>query len=107
MGDRCRPQGSEWIADNAHAAAFLDGYPVSEGHTLIVPRQHIGSIFELGGEAQAGVWNLVAEVRDRLRPMLKALQNIQGGRMARPSSEECRPNRDYLAERFEDFKRVA
>lgn len=67
LGDRCRHQGSEWIADNAHAAAFLDGYPVSEGHTLIVPRQHIGSIFELGGEAQAGVWNLVAEVRDRLR----------------------------------------
>lgn len=40
-------------------------------------------------------------------PMLKALQNIQGGRMANPSSAECRPNRDYLAERFEDFKRVA
>ena len=40
-------------------------------------------------------------------PMLKALQNIQGCRMANPSSAECRPNRDYLAERFEDFKRVA
>ncbi len=40
-------------------------------------------------------------------PMPKALQNIQGGRMARPSSEECRPDRDYLAERFEDFSWAA
>ena len=70
----CRHQGREWIAGNAHAAAFLDGYPVSEGHSLIVPRRHIGSIFELGGEEQAGVWNLVAEVRDRLKQRFEMVQ---------------------------------
>jgi len=40
-------------------------------------------------------------------PMLKALQKIQGSKMTAPSSRECRPNRDYLAERFEQFRRVA
>ena len=58
---------SGWIATNAHATAFLDKYPVSEGHTLVMPHRHVKSIFELDGEEQASIWNLVAEVRDRLR----------------------------------------
>ena len=40
-------------------------------------------------------------------PMLKSLQNVQGGKMTKPSSAGCMPNRDYLAERFEQFKRAA
>jgi putative restriction endonuclease len=40
-------------------------------------------------------------------PMLKALQKIQGSHMRAPSSPGCRPNRDYLAERFEHFSRAA
>ena len=61
---RCpRPEG--WIATNAHAIAFLDKYPVSEGHTLVVPRRHVESIFELDGEEQTSVWNLSGKVRDR------------------------------------------
>jgi diadenosine tetraphosphate (Ap4A) HIT family hydrolase len=39
-----------------HAAALRDEFPVSDGHTLILPRRHVQSVFEL-----------VAEVRDRLR----------------------------------------
>lgn len=58
---------SKRIASNIHATAFLDGYPVSEGHTLVVPHRHVASIFELGGEEQTSIWNLVTEVRDRLR----------------------------------------
>ena len=54
------------IAANAHATALLDRYPVSEGHTLVVPHRHVESIFELNGEERASIWNLVAEVRDRL-----------------------------------------
>ena len=64
-GDVC--ECSKWIAANAHATAFLDGHPVSVGHTLVVPHRHVDSIFELGGEEQASIWNLVADVRDRLR----------------------------------------
>ncbi|MBA3639769.1 MAG: HIT domain-containing protein [Acidobacteria bacterium] len=28
------------VAQNALAAAFLDSYPLSDGHCLIVPRRH-------------------------------------------------------------------
>jgi putative restriction endonuclease len=40
-------------------------------------------------------------------PMLKSLQNVQGGKMTKPSSAGCMPNRDYLAERFEQFRQAA
>jgi hypothetical protein len=46
---------------------YADGFPVSDGHTLIVPRRHVRSVFELVGEEQLDVWDLVAEVRDQLR----------------------------------------
>jgi diadenosine tetraphosphate (Ap4A) HIT family hydrolase len=59
-----------WI-ENEHAIAFTDAYPTTDGHTLVVPRQHIGSIYELSAAQQAAVWDLVAEVRQRLLTGLK------------------------------------
>lgn len=38
--------------ENVHAIAIRDGYPISPGHTLIIPRRHIASVFE----ATAGEW---------------------------------------------------
>lgn len=32
------------------ALAFLDAYPVTEGHTLVSPRQHVMSIYQLAAE---------------------------------------------------------
>lgn len=34
-----------WIA-NDYAITFPDAYPVADGHTLIVPRKHLSSIYE-------------------------------------------------------------
>ena len=52
---------------------MFDGYPVSDGHALIIPNRHVGSVFELRGDEQSDVWNLVAEARDRLRVCLKTV----------------------------------
>lgn len=48
---------------NAHAIAFRDGYPLSEGHGLVVPRRHLASVFDGSPEEQAALWSLVAEFR--------------------------------------------
>jgi diadenosine tetraphosphate (Ap4A) HIT family hydrolase len=34
------------VLSSANAIALRDAYPISPGHTLIVPRRHIGSFFE-------------------------------------------------------------
>ena len=56
--------------ENEHALAFHDGYPVAEGHTLVVPRQHVASVFDLDAGEQAALWRLVSEVRAQLQTAL-------------------------------------
>jgi diadenosine tetraphosphate (Ap4A) HIT family hydrolase len=46
--------------------AFSDAFPVAEGHTLVLPRRHVASLFDLPDEELAAIWRLVAEVRQKL-----------------------------------------
>jgi diadenosine tetraphosphate (Ap4A) HIT family hydrolase len=67
----CSIDLSRELISNEHAVAFADAFPVTEGHTLVVPRKHVASIYELCAEAQSAVWNLVGNVRKRLLEQLK------------------------------------
>ena len=49
-----------------HAIAILDRYPVSPGHTLIIPRSHVLSIFDLTPDVRDDLWRLVDIVRQQL-----------------------------------------
>ena len=40
----------EKIAENEYSFAVYDKYPVTEGHTLVVPKQEIADLFELSQE---------------------------------------------------------
>lgn len=56
--------------ESEFAAAFLDGFPVTQGHTLVVPKRHVASVFDLTEEEQAAIWTLVAQVRAKLQAEL-------------------------------------
>ena len=58
------------IAQSRYAVAIPDHYPVNRGHTLVVPKAHVKSMFDLDNEAQADLWRLVARVRDELQSRL-------------------------------------
>lgn len=45
------------------AVAFPDGFPLSPGHTLVIPRRHEADYFSLSDEEKVAVWRLVDEVR--------------------------------------------
>ena len=57
---------------NADGIVFRDRFPISPGHTLVVPKCHVSSVFELPTEAQLSLWQLVADARrmllDEFRP---------------------------------------
>lgn len=55
------------VAESRHALAIRDRYPVSRGHTVVVPKAHTVSLFEQGLEIQADTWRLVARVRGELQ----------------------------------------
>jgi HIT domain len=60
-----RPR-EEWVASNALAFAIRDAFPVSPGHTLVVPRRLIADWFETTAEERQALFDLVEEVRRQL-----------------------------------------
>jgi diadenosine tetraphosphate (Ap4A) HIT family hydrolase len=61
-----RVTGREFFLEGPLTVAFPDRYPLSPGHTLIVPKVHAADYFELAEAVQADLWRLVAEVKERL-----------------------------------------
>lgn len=53
----------EAIAQNEHAYARLDKYPVNPGHVLVIPRRHVGSFFETSWPEKQAMLNLVDEMK--------------------------------------------
>ena len=43
-----------------------DGYPVSRGHSLIVPRRHVGSFGEVSRDEQSAMLAMLQRVRAML-----------------------------------------
>ncbi len=68
----CRIESSRLLMISDVAIALADAYPVAEGHTLVVPRRHVGSIYDLPSDQQQALWELVSQVRrvliDRFHP---------------------------------------
>ena len=60
-----RPE-SDWIASNDLAFAIPDGYPVSPGHTLVVPRRLVATWFEATTDERRAIFDLVDEVKCQL-----------------------------------------
>jgi len=54
--------GRELIASNTLAAAFADGFPLTPGHTLVVPRRHESDFLALSPAERAAIWALVPDV---------------------------------------------
>lgn len=43
----CNEITSRLVEQNELAMAFRDGYPVTEGHTLVIPKRHVADYFDL------------------------------------------------------------
>jgi histidine triad (HIT) family protein len=58
------------VYEDAHALAFLDLFPVAEGHALVIPKAHYENLFEATEATLPGVWLAARRVA---RAMRKAL----------------------------------
>jgi diadenosine tetraphosphate (Ap4A) HIT family hydrolase len=63
---------SKWIAENDLAFAVLDGFPVSPGHTLVLPKRLHPSFFGLLPHEQNAMIALVNERRMYLKGTYRA-----------------------------------
>lgn len=64
----CRLEKSDRriIAETERFLAVEDNYPVTRGHTLIIPKRHVGSFFDLSEQDVVDLYRLVGTVRDIL-----------------------------------------
>ena len=51
------------IDSNEHGIVVRDGFPVSMGHTLIIPKKHVGSFFEITDEERADLLVLLNKAK--------------------------------------------
>jgi diadenosine tetraphosphate (Ap4A) HIT family hydrolase len=59
------------IDSNYLALVIRDGYPVSAGHTLVIPKRHIGSWFDITQAEQQALLDLLAKAKAVLETEFK------------------------------------
>jgi diadenosine tetraphosphate (Ap4A) HIT family hydrolase len=70
----CTMSSVRVIDENATAMVIRDGFPVSPGHTLLIPKRHTGSFFDLSEQERSDLLALL----DRAKRMLDAELQPQG-----------------------------
>jgi diadenosine tetraphosphate (Ap4A) HIT family hydrolase len=55
------------LAETDLSLAFLDSFPVSHGHTLVIPKRHIETIWDMTNKEYADVFDLIKKVKDILK----------------------------------------
>lgn len=61
----------ELIFESATVYAMFDKFPVSSGHTLIIPKKHCADYFELSFKEQSDCWLLLNDAKDILNDRFK------------------------------------
>lgn len=51
------------LAEDALTVVYKDGFPVSPGHTVIIPRHHVATLFEATEAEQAALLKSLARAR--------------------------------------------
>lgn len=51
------------VAQNDLAIVIRDGFPVSPGHTLVIPRRHVASYFETTAEERLAMFELLEDAK--------------------------------------------
>jgi diadenosine tetraphosphate (Ap4A) HIT family hydrolase len=52
------------LTESATAYAIFDGYPITKGHVLVIPKRHVSNYFELPFKEQSACWLMVNKVQE-------------------------------------------
>ena len=62
----CQLEAADIIAENSFHRVIRDRFPVSVGHSLIIPKRHVASLFELTAEEFNALHELLHTIREQL-----------------------------------------
>jgi len=59
------------VYEDSHTLAFLDAHPITEGHTLVIPKQHYQQLDEIPDEVLAHLFKTVKLLVVKLKSALE------------------------------------
>ncbi|TNG01858.1 MAG: HIT family protein [Gammaproteobacteria bacterium] len=62
----CSLSPDKILEESELTITLRDGFPVSPGHTLIIPKRHLGSFFELTTSEREQIFEAIARAKDQL-----------------------------------------
>ena len=62
----CNLDSSRIIDSNERCIVIRDGFPISPGHTLVIPKRHVGSFFDLTREERDALMALLDSSKESL-----------------------------------------
>lgn len=62
----CSPNRQRILLESPLAIALLDGFPVSPGHALVVPKRHVADWFDASPDERLAIVELVDAVKRRI-----------------------------------------
>ena len=63
----CTLSAERIIDSNELGVVIRDGYPISEGHTLIIPKRHVGSFFKTTQDEKIALLALLENAQKQLK----------------------------------------
>jgi galactose-1-phosphate uridylyltransferase len=87
----CHLAADRVTRSSTHARALRNAYPVSDGHTLVVPHRHVASLWDLAPQERADLSEpaLGTQLRstvERSVGRLQSLQNHLGPKRCQPGA---------------------
>ena len=82
----CNLPAKRIIDENELSVAILDGYPVTAGHSLIIPRRHVSDYFDLYQPERNAIEKLIHECRNNLLASDKSIDGFNVGANAGASA---------------------
>jgi len=75
----CNLEASRIEDENTLFLVIKDLYPVTEGHTLIIPKRHVPSFFELTDEEQTSFFEMLQAQKHKLASMDETITGFNVG----------------------------
>ncbi len=89
----CSTKKEDIIEENEFAYATFDSYPVSNHHSLIIPKRHVKEYFELSEKEVTGCNQLLKKVKIKVENNDKSIKGfnigINSGKEAGQSIMHC------------------
>ena len=67
----CSLPDARVVADHGAVVVIRDGFPVSPGHALVIPKRHVGSFFETTREEREAILRALDATKVELQATLK------------------------------------